>query len=160
MGARRPKHRDSRCARQRTPHNRLVLCNNMSQKIQPEHRPRAKYLRDLEKVILTGRDPRLPKIYMYTGRHPLRSDSVRATGCDDTGSTYVYLVDSSLEGKTKARQLEDEITVPLGCLETMHDTSPGKDYGKELRSSAQLTLHSRTIRAGTKRMASRSGQKK
>ena len=77
-------------------------------------------LQGLEIVDTPGRDPRLPLIYKYDGAHPKRQTH------PDYGSTYVYFIDSSLEGKALAREVADAMEVPYGRLDTMKRVYPGK----------------------------------
>lgn len=67
-------------------------------------------LRGLTKVKLPRRSRGLPDLYKFGGDHP--SHRVKLP----TSSTYVYLVDSSPEGKETFDRISDAQTVPSGPI--------------------------------------------
>ena len=58
-------------------------------------------LYNLERLPSPGRDPALPPIYRYLGRHPLRPRNAET----DASNTYIYFVDPSDEGKLAALEV-------------------------------------------------------
>ncbi|KAI0681800.1 hypothetical protein BC835DRAFT_1524625 [Cytidiella melzeri] len=74
--------------------------------------PSSPVLRDLTVFDIANRDPRLPGIYVYTGDTPHPQHCVQAVG----SRTFVYLTDSSEEGKTAAKEAAHSQTVPGGVI--------------------------------------------
>ncbi|KAI0682771.1 hypothetical protein BC835DRAFT_1311390 [Cytidiella melzeri] len=74
--------------------------------------PGSPVLRDLTVFDIANCDPRLPSIYVYTGDTPHPRHCVQAVG----GHTFVYLTDSSEEGKTAAKEAAHSQTVPGGVI--------------------------------------------
>ncbi|KAI0091813.1 hypothetical protein BDY19DRAFT_904411 [Irpex rosettiformis] len=80
-------------------------------------------LKGLEKLDLLDRHPRLPAIYKYAGQHPLHLAKLLSVG-----TTYVYLVDPSPEGKETFAALSDAQEVPsgpIGDLAGLLELKPG-----------------------------------
>ena len=79
----------------------------------------------LTRVLLRGRDPRLPWIYRYTaedGQHP----NIREGA--PVNSIYVYIFDSSQDGKNLAEALEKELEIPYCRMSLLSDQAPGELY--------------------------------
>ncbi|KAI0083069.1 hypothetical protein BDY19DRAFT_998891 [Irpex rosettiformis] len=70
-------------------------------------------LRDLVPFPIIERSPKVPSIFEYHGSHP--SHRVKYTGA----RTFVYLLDSSPEGKDFAYTLSESLRVPGGSLSAM-----------------------------------------
>lgn len=68
---------------------------------------------DLEPISLPGRASYLPPLYRYNGIHPQRHLHA------GVGSSYVYLLDGSVDGNELAYQLSLESEIPKGSSERM-----------------------------------------
>lgn len=68
----------------------------------------------LELCDVANRNPALPEFYYYNlGVHPQLRNLPRTV---DTGTVYVYLVDSSPAGSIKAKSLASTIELPTGMI--------------------------------------------
>lgn len=83
--------------------------------------PRVAALKDLTKLPLPGRDPRLPDIYLHSqsAGHPGRRMQSLVY------NTYVVFVDPSDEGKKHALNIAQSFGTPMGRKTTMLDKHPG-----------------------------------
>lgn len=97
--------------------------------------PRKAALVDLELLDLPGRNPLLPPIYRYIGKHPQRRHLTSTSS-----STYVYLVDPSPQGKKYAKKLAKELKIPYGRLATMNVVDPGESCWRPLTGTASHQL--------------------
>ena len=88
-------------------------------------KPNPVALRNLHPVDLPNRAACFPQIWKYDGFHPQLSDDCQAI----IYACYVYFIDSTVEGKQKARTLADRLKIPYGRLEVMHEKEPGECRG-------------------------------
>ncbi|KAI0748790.1 hypothetical protein BC629DRAFT_1599194 [Irpex lacteus] len=74
-------------------------------------------LSGLELCDVANRNPALPHFYRYNlGIHPQLRNLPRTV---DTGTVYVYLVDSSPAGSIKAKSLASTIELPTGMIKPL-----------------------------------------
>ncbi|KAI0085725.1 hypothetical protein BDY19DRAFT_908927 [Irpex rosettiformis] len=80
--------------------------------VQPkDHR----VLEGIEPLDIDGRDPALPPMYRYTdGIHPQLRNHTRQGGL---GNVYVYLVDSSTDGRAAFLALTSKMSIPSGRID-------------------------------------------
>lgn len=83
--------------------------------------PAGSATRGLRPVQLPSRRSCYPEIWLYEGHHPQLPESSKAI----IYASYVYFIDSSAEGKQKARALAERLEVPYGRLDTMREKEPG-----------------------------------
>jgi len=70
----------------------------------------------LECICLTGHDPHLLVLFRVLGRHPLHDASLAS------GSTYVFICDTSARGRQRDAEYYESLQVPSGLLQDI-DTS-------------------------------------
>lgn len=87
-------------------------------------------LRSLRACRIANRDPRLPPLYTYIGRHPQVPENRRSVR---TGTTYVYLVDTTSAGKDSFAELSRSMQVPRGAI-----GQDGSNKGRSCYSCAVL----------------------
>ena len=74
-------------------------------------------VRDLCRVDTSWRSPQLPCLYKYLGDHPYHRTKL------PDSTTYVYLIDSSVDGKRVFDTISNAQTVPSGPISGEHSKS-------------------------------------
>ncbi|KAI0084503.1 hypothetical protein BDY19DRAFT_997719 [Irpex rosettiformis] len=110
--------------------NRTAVQTKMSSELPDEYPVRvpddSPVLTGLEKLDIPSRDPRLPTVYTYAGAHPLHPTKILSLG-----TTYVYLVDPSPDGKDVFAALSNTQKVPSGPIDGLRglvELKPGDAF--------------------------------
>jgi len=70
----------------------------------------------LEQVCLPGCDPHLPVLFRAVGRHLLHDASL------PSGSTYIFLCDTSVGGRQRDAEYYEGLQVPSGSLQDIDNS--------------------------------------